>query len=120
LLTLMTSSLEAAAIEMQAIGIVVVLTIVGLRTERIHATTIEPTVLLGSYEPPPPSPPPGPSYRIASWQPHQQVGAKESIATPIEPLRIEPGRSVYRRLPEPIGAYRRDIYAWCNDAANLR
>ncbi len=36
LLTLMTSSLEAAAIEMQAIGIVVVLTIVGLRTRTVR------------------------------------------------------------------------------------
>lgn len=36
LLTLMTSSLEAAAIEMQAIGIVVVFTIVGLRTRTVR------------------------------------------------------------------------------------
>jgi len=93
---------------------------VGLRDDHEHALTLEPTLLVAMYEPPMPSPPPGPAYRIASWNPHQEVGAKEPIATPSEPSKLEPGRSIYRNEPALYGAYRRDIYAWCNEAANRR
>jgi hypothetical protein len=94
--------------------------VVGLRDDRAHLATLEPTLLAGMYEPPMASPPPGPAYRLASWSQHQDVGAKEPIATPSEPSRLEPGRSLYRNEPALYGAWRRDIYAWCNDAANLR
>lgn len=93
---------------------------VGLRDDRPRLRTLEPTPLVASYEPPMPSPPPGPAYRIASWNLHQEVGAKEPIATPIEPSTVQPGRSIYRTEPVLYGAYRRDVYAWCNEAANRR
>lgn len=93
---------------------------VGQRDDRPHLATLEPTLLAGMYEPPLPSPPPGPAYRIASWNQHVEVGAKEPIATPIESSRLEPGRSIYRNEPVLHAAWRRDVYSWCAEAANLR
>lgn len=93
---------------------------VGLRDDTMRMVTIEPTPLVASYEPPLRSPPPGPAYRIASWNLHDEVGAKEPIATPPYKPDLEPGRSVHRNQPIATGAYRRDIYSWCYPAANLR
>lgn len=93
---------------------------VGLQESRYHLRTVEPTLMVASSEPPMRSPPPSPAYRIASWDQHQEVGAKESIATPIEPSTLQPGRSIQRNEPILYGAYRRDVYSWCNDAANTR
>jgi len=93
---------------------------VGLRDDTPRITRIEPTALVASYEPPLPSPPPGPAYRIASWNQHEIVGAKEPISTPPYAPDLEPGHSVYRNPPILTGSYRRDIYSWCYPAANLR
>ncbi len=94
--------------------------LLGLREDRERRTTVEPIPLVAMYEPPLPSPPPGPAHRIASWNQHYEVGAKEPIATPIERVNLDPGHSIYRNEPIRYGAYRRDVYAWCNDAANKR
>lgn len=94
--------------------------IVGLRDDTPRPRRLEPTPLVAMYEPPMPSPPPGPAHRIASWNQHREIGVKEPIATPIEPSTVQAGTSLYRVEPARYGAYRRDIYAWCNDAANLR
>jgi hypothetical protein len=93
---------------------------VGLRDDTTRMVTIEPTLLAGTYEPPLPSPPPGPAYRIASWTLHEEVGAKESISSPPFKPTAEPGHSVQRIEPMPMGIYRRDVYSWCEPQANLR
>jgi len=93
---------------------------VGLRNDTAVVRTLEPTPLVAMYEPQLPSPPPGPAHRIASWNQHQEVGAKEPIGTPIERVNLDPGHSIYRNEPRLYGAYRRDVYAWCNDDANRR
>ncbi|MBN8526465.1 MAG: hypothetical protein J0M02_14115, partial [Planctomycetes bacterium] len=93
---------------------------VGLRDDPQRIVRSEPTLLVASYEPPMRSPPPGPAYRIASWNLHEERGAKEHIATPPYRPMLEPGRSVQQNEPTRTGAYRRDIYSWCYPQANLR
>ena len=93
---------------------------VALRETPSYDRRNEPTLMVASYEPPLRSPPPGPAYRISSWIQHEEIGAKESITGPAYLPTLEPGRSVYRNEPALYGSYRRDVYAWCNDAANLR
>lgn len=80
----------------------------------------DPSLIEGMYEPPLPSPPPGPAHRISSWNPHEDPGVKERISTPPYSPRLEPGRSIYGGSVTPMGAYRRDTYSWCEDAPNRR
>jgi hypothetical protein len=80
----------------------------------------EPTILVAMEEPPPAAPRPGPPYRIASWNLHQEPGVKEPIASPPYAPRLLPGRSVYRNEPQKLGAYRDFERVWCDDEANLR
>ncbi len=94
--------------------------LVGLRETPSYDRHNEPTLLVASYGPPLPSPPPGPAYRISSWNQHQEIGAKEPIKGPAYLPTLEAGRSIYRNEPALYGTYRRDVYAWCDDAANLR
>jgi hypothetical protein len=94
--------------------------VVGWRVETRRDVTIDPLPLFAMEEPPMRSPPPGPAYRIASWQPHLEPGAKESIYTPPYSPKLEPGRSVQREPPRAMGSYRRDIWSWCYEAANQR
>lgn len=93
---------------------------VGIRDDSERVQRLDPTPMVAMYEPPLPSPPPGSPYPIASWNQHVEKGAKEPIATPVEWTDLTPGRSIYRNEPTPAGSYRRDIYSWCDDAANRR
>lgn len=93
---------------------------VAIAPDRTIMRRAEASPLFSTYEPPPASPPPGPAYRIASWEMHQPVGAREPIWTKPYAPTIEPGRSVYRNPPERLGAYQRFERIWCDDAANLR
>lgn len=93
---------------------------VGILDDRAVVRRGEVTPLVAMYEPPLPSPPPGPAHRLSSWNQHYETGAKENIATPLEYKAVDPGRSIYRNEPSLYGAYRRDVYAWCNEAANRR
>lgn len=94
--------------------------LVGLHDDTPRIVRSEPTPLFASYEPPLPSPPPMPAHRIASWNQHEERGAKERITTPPYRPELDPGRSVQRNEPVLTGTYRRDIYSWCYPAANLR
>ncbi len=94
--------------------------LVALRSDPEYLRRNEPALLVASFEPPLPSPPPGPSYRIASWNQHSELGAKEPIAGPAYLPTLRGGTSIYRNEPALYGSYRRDVYAWCDDAANLR
>jgi hypothetical protein len=93
---------------------------VGLSASLPSSHLLEPTALVAMEEPPPRSPPPGPAHRIASWNPHQEPGAKESISTPLYAPRLVPGRSVYRAEPQKMGAYHDFERVWNNEAADLR
>ena len=94
--------------------------LVGLSPSRSTSTTSEPTVLVAMEEPPPTAPRPGPPCRLASWNLHQEPGAKERIASPPYSPRLEPGRSVYRNEAQKLGAYHDFERVWNDDAANLR
>lgn len=80
----------------------------------------EPTLMAGWQEPPLSSPPPPKPIPIAAWKFDEPVGAREPIRTPPFSPTLEPGRSIYLNQPIAVGAYRRDIYSWCDEAANQR
>lgn len=94
--------------------------VVGLSALPSYRRTAEPTPLVAMSEPPPPSPRPDPAYRIASWNPHQELGVKEPIATPPYAPKLEPGRSVYRNEAPKLGVYQDFELVWCDEAARLR
>lgn len=94
--------------------------LVGIYEPRRVERRREPLALVGWQEPAPSGPPPLPPLRLHGWYDEPSPGAKEPIATRLDPLRLEPGRSVYRAEPIPLAAYRRDEVIWCNEAARRR
>lgn len=96
------------------------ISLVGLREDPHSYRTLEPTAFVAMEEPGLPSPRPGKAYAMYGWQPATTTGAKEPISEPPYSPDLQPGRSIYRGEPTPLGSYRRDTYSWCDDDANLR
>lgn len=93
---------------------------VGLRNDPLHYTTLEPIALAAWQEPGLSSPKPGKPYALYGWQPATERGAREDIRGEMQGKAVDPGRSLYRGDVTRMGAYRGDVYSWCDDKANLR